>query len=262
MSDYRPPIETDPLGAIRKELLAAGWRDKARRDRRRHLGTVAVAMLLTFVTAVGTAGALGLEIPLLRDALDRIDTSLERQAGQDSAGEGDHKLRKELADIKPGQGNSTEAITFPWGGAGEHAFAAAYLNELDLVCFVVLRPTADREVTGCLSAIALTQRLDDGVAYIAGVSARESTMVIGYVAAEIEHIAVRGPQGRLSVRLTQPWKPSLPGVAPLRGFVAVVPAGIRSGDTVPSKDNDEAIDPRNYSIEAETDDGRTVIVRP
>jgi hypothetical protein len=164
------------------------------------------------------------------------------------------------ADLRAGSGNTTEPLQFPWGGGSGTAVAAAYVNTQDLVCMVMVRPSGKAAASGCTPPALLSRRLDDGVAYILGVSSDEAVVVTGYVAAEIDRIAVRGPQGPLDVRLSGAWTPPVEGAEALRAFVATT-AGLDGGD-VDVRDGTRLLDPANYSIEAQLPDGRSVTVRP
>jgi hypothetical protein len=72
MNEHRPPIETDPLGAIRKELLTAAWRKKAVDDRRRRVFTAISTVFAMLVVGVGGVGAFGLDVPVIGDALNSL----------------------------------------------------------------------------------------------------------------------------------------------------------------------------------------------
>jgi hypothetical protein len=252
MNDRLPPIETDPLGAIRKELLTAAWRQKAVRDRRRRTGTVLATVMVTLVTAVSGAAALGLSAPFIGDALDDI---IDLRGPIESSPDRDPSLPIGVADLKPGPGNSTEPLTFPWGNGEGSALAAAYLNRLDHVCFVV-DPPNDREFfDGCSSPAVLAQRLGEAAAFLLGVRADESVVVTGYVAATADDVQVEGPQGAMNVQISEPWTPDVPGAPTLRAFVASA-----SAQEATRSDGGNAIDPRSYTISVRLQDGRTVTV--
>jgi hypothetical protein len=250
---HYPPIETDPLGAIRKELLAAGWRQKARRDRRRRAATTLSTFMVTLVCAVGGASALGWEVPVVGDALDRIGVGRSEIA---QSPDRDPTTPVAPADIKPGDGNSTEALELPWGGGPETATAAAYLNTRDQACFALAKPGGGSAVNGCTPPELVRRRLDEAAAYLVAVSSDASIVVSGYVAADVTRVSVEGPQGRLEVRLSEPWTPAVEGSGPMRAFVAV-------GDTPPDGkvSTDELIDPDAYTVGATLRDGRTITVR-
>jgi|GEM_PF-3363631 len=259
MTEHRPPIETDPLGAIRKELLTAAWRRKAADDRRRRLLVTVSTVLVSLACVAGGATAAGVDLPVIGDALHTLSVINEADNKADVNGERDPTEPRNLAEIKPGPGNSTETLSFPWATGGD-AFAAAYLNTQDQVCFVVARPDGESNQGGCMSPLLLAERLDDGVAYVQGVWSGVSTVVTGYVSDKVERIGVRGPQGDLDVRLSEPWRPDVVGASSLKAFVATVDSGGDGGlDIVEAN---KVLDARNYVIEGHLPDGRTVVVRP
>jgi hypothetical protein len=260
MNDHsQPPIETDPLGAIRKELLSAAWRKKAADDRRRRVIATVSAMLVSLACVAGGAGAVGVDVPLIGDALHSLSALNEGAEKVDGNGEADPSEPKNFAKLKPGAGNSTESLAFPWGN-GRMGAAAAYLNTEDRVCFVIAGPSGEASGGGCMSPAALTRQLDDGVAYLLGVASPGPTVATGYVSSEIEDVAVRGPQGRFDVRMSAGWTPDVAGAATLRAFVAT--RANEGGGGAATGTGDEVLDRRNYVIEGHLADGRTVTVRP
>jgi hypothetical protein len=251
MTDRLPPIETDPLGAIRKELIGAAWRQKARADRRRRVLTVASSMLLTLVCLAGGAAAVGVEVPLVGDTLAGLVAGRQEAERQSASGEGDPTLPDSPADLAPGSNSHSEPIRVRWGSDGS-AIAAAYLNRQGDVCFLLAQPGGAATVGGCQSPASITQRLDSGVALLLGVTDDRFVVVRGYVDAPIAKVEVRGPQGSLDVRVGAPWRPD-GQVDMIRPFVAVGRGGGQDART---------LDPRNYVIEAHLPDGRTVHIVP
>jgi hypothetical protein len=260
MTDRLPPVETDPLGAIRKELLSAAWQQKARADRRRRLVTVASSLMLTFVCLVGGAGALGVELPIITEALHEVGISRDEAEKLSTEPGGDPTLPKSPTDLKAGSDSFVDPISFPWG-SGETATATAYLNTRDEVCFLLIRPEGRATGIGCTSPLLLADRVDAGVAYVVAVEAGPTELVLsGYVAPEIDRMTARGPTGSMQTRLGSTWTPDVDGASPLKPFVAVAP---RSGDErFESGESDRALDVRNYTLEVHLPDGRTVTVQP
>jgi hypothetical protein len=256
MTDRLPPIETDPLGAIRKELLNAAWRKKARDDRRRRMATVASALMLMFVSVVGGAGALGIDFPLIGDALEGLVAGRQEAERDENR---DPTLPKAPADLKPGEGNVSEPLRFA-ADAGGTAVAAAYLNRNDDVCFVLAGQSSGAGAAGCMSPLVLARRVDAGVAYLQAIHGAPSLVVTGYVSPEIENLVVRGPGGQLDVRLGSPWTPEVAGASPLRPFIATRNRG--GQDHFDPAQQDVLLDVRNYSAEVHLRDGRTIKVQP
>jgi hypothetical protein len=261
MREHRPPVETDPLGAIRKELLTAAWRRKAADDRRRRLLTAMSAAALTLAVVAGGAGALGVDVPVVGDALNAVVARHEQSIREAGGYQGDPRLRESAADMKPGPGNSTETLTFPWGETGKMAAAAAYLNTQDQICVAVVAPRDQVSPMGCTPAPELKRKIESGVAHLAGVLLSESIVVTGYVQPGVGEIQVNGPRGALDVHLTKLWSPPATGGAPLRAFVAVAPSGSING-RVSASDGARLLDLREYSLQARLSDGRTITVRP
>lgn len=257
MTGHRPPIETDPLGAIRKELLTAAWRKKAVDDRRRRLLASVSAVLTMLVFGAGGVSALGVDVPVIGDAIDRLVARHEDRAAPGRPGPG---LPASVVEVKPGPGNTSEVLRFPWGDDSGTAAAAAYLNTQEQICFVVVTPEDRGTGTGCLEPVALADKLDEGVAYPLGLQSGRSIVVTGYVAPEIDHIRVLGPQGQLEVQLAAPWRPDSPGASAVRAFVATIPSP--AGGRLGGADTTHVLNLDSYSIDALLADGRRVTVHP
>jgi hypothetical protein len=259
-ADRLPPIETDPLGAIRTELLSAAWRKKRRGDRRRRMAAVSSSMLATFALAVGGAAALGVDLPFVDDALDGLRAGREGLAPKSTEPGGDPRLPAMPADIKPGVNSKSPPLTIPWTEDGERAIGQGYVNRNDEICPLIVEPSGATAVFGCHDPEAVTAAIDDGVVYVAGVGVSDPITVIGYVDQQAEAVTVTGPAGGLTTRVTDKWVPGLENVEALRLFVATMPAPSQ-GQEVPADERDAFRDPAAYVVRVRLDDGRTVTVR-
>jgi hypothetical protein len=252
MTDRLPPIETDPLGAIRKELLSAAWRQKARADRRRRMMTVASSLMLTFVCLVGGATAVGVDFPVVGDTLERLVAGRQDAERQSAGGEGDPTLPASPADVARVPESRSRPLEVPWGEGGSLT-AAGYLDREGGVCFLLVRPGGAATAGACTPAELLQARLDSGVAFLQSVVSDRFTVASGFVEAAVDRVDVRGPGGALHASVGETWRPGGAGL-PVRPFVAVGPA---AGDGTSS-----ALDLRDFVVEAHLRDGRTVVVRP
>lgn len=256
MNGHHPPIETDPLGAIRKELLGAAWRQKARRDRHRRLATVTASFVLLLASVAGGASALGVDLPLIGDVLDR---HAARELDRGGGGGANARVPGNPSDVEPGPGNATERLEVPWT-EGKVAVGAAYLNTSQQVCFALATPRAENiSASGCAPKDVVREQVDDGVAYVQGVSLHDMGVVTGYVASEAAAVRVRGPYGPLRVIMSEPWTAGSGDGKPIRAFFAVFDLG--GLDTDPRAFR-RVVSRSSYSIDVTLHDGRTISVRP
>lgn len=251
MTGRATQVATDPLGAIRAELVgAAQRRTVARRRRHRAVTTVATAMLM--LVSVGGAGAVvtgTTGVPAVDGLLKKID--FEQEAAKGPGGS--------VPAIVPGDSSSaSDPLELSWGAEPEQATAVAYLSRGGPICFALAKhhgegvSEARGGVRDCVSQSTLTQRLADDTAFIAGGSFGEVTVLDGYTAADVESLAISGPEGEFDVKLGDVWTPDLPNAQPVRAFVALADVdGIG-----------EARGFQSYSVEARMEDGRTVEIRP
>jgi hypothetical protein len=253
MSDRNTPIETDPLGAIRAELVGAARRRTAARRRRQRATTVVATGLMMLVSVTGASALIGgtTGVQVVDTLLDRIDMS-QREGGQQGP-PGSPAIPADLA-------SASAPIEVPWGD-GTKAIGVAYVSKGGPICFALAKPhgegvsEARGGVRGCISRPALTRRLADDNVYVTGVSLDETVVVRGYAAGDVEAIDVTGPSGKLGVRLGEPWEPDPSGGEVLRPFVAY--ASVGSGAAA-----QRDVDPRDYEIVARMEDGRISEVRP
>ena len=250
MSDRNTPIETDPLGAIRAELVGAARRQTAARRRRQRATTAVATGLMTLVSVAGASALIGgtTGVQVVDTLLDRIGQREGGQAGPPSS------------PVAPADSvNASAPIEVPWGDGAE-ATAVAYVSKGGQICFALAKPhgegvsEARGGVRDCVSRTTLTQRLADDNVYVTGVSLDETVVVDGYTTTDVQQLDVSGPEGALEVRSAGSWTPGLSNSTRVRPFVAYIDVG--EGAT--SRD----IDPGDYKIVARMEDGRTSEVRP
>jgi hypothetical protein len=256
MSDAAMPIATDPLGAIRMELVGAARRRSATRHRRQRISTATAVGLATVATAAGASAVTGVGtgIPAVDELLGNFSSRQVDPPGPRGGirfGSNAPASRATSPPLKvPGDhGSPTEAVAYVSRGAG--------------ICFAFAKPSGEgvseaRGVGGCMSPTVLSQRLADDAFLVIGTSTgRGGGRVNGYASKDVESIEVLGPDGPLAVQLTDAWKPDVAGAEPLRVFVAIGASGA-GGEGLHVDEVDRLIDPRNYTVTARLADGRTV----
>ena len=230
MNDISIPIGTDPLGAIRVELVGAARRTAAAQRRRRQLTRIVVAAAISLVSVVVGAVALGgADVP-------GIDLS-----GRASSGEA---------------APSTSApLQAPAAPDGEQAVQVGFVSAAGTICTALSSPHGEgageaREGWGCIAPDALSRSLAGDTALLADVRwSGEATTVRGYAAADVERIVVKGPGGPFEARLGAAWTPDVAGAVTIRPFVAV-------GSDAEAPVASAVGDLRAYSVETRTEVGR------
>jgi hypothetical protein len=255
VSEDRRPIERDPFGAIGAELVKAGRRRTAARRRRQRAMTAVATGLLTLVSAAGASAVLDFSTGV--PAVDRLLET--RQADNGSPPMASDGTTPARPDIRPGPEPASEPVESSSGDV----VSVAYVSRGGLLCFASAEPHGEgvseaRGGRGCMSPSDLTQRLAGDYAYLARVMIDKETVVVqGLVADEVDEARIVGPDGPLEVQLGRPWAPDALGGVSVRPFVADRESGALRADDV-----DRAVDARNYKIFAQLEDGRTVEVRP
>lgn len=264
MSEQRRiPIETDPLGAIRKELVLAARRQKAVREQRRRLAIVA-ATIVAALASLACASAIT-EIRTGIPAIDRILGNQERNPERIAAGAPAHRPSSRL-NATPKVEASALSIEVPGREGATEAVGSLYLSESGRVCFALAQPSepGGGVVRGgqrdCRHPPVLSRRLAEQRVFVAGFAFGEFTIVHGYAAPEVEAVRMTGPNGALRMRLSAAWRPEWPGADALRLFMGYRPATTSQGDGW-SKAAPAAGDPRAYEVRARLGDGR-ILERP
>jgi hypothetical protein len=201
-------VESDPLAALRAELVGAARRQLRRRRRRRRT-LVATGAILGLLAATAGAGALtgfSTGVPVVDELLAVEGGSL--------VGE-------------PGPGGATEPLPVPTYGGGT-AQAVAYLSKDGTVCHVQAErhPSIEGSVRGggggCWLAADLARRLDRrGIQWSGSSHGTDMRVFGGYADGDVVDIRVLGEAAGAEVRMTKPWRPRIAGGEPLRLFVVI-----------------------------------------
>jgi hypothetical protein len=255
MSDASMPIGTDPLGAIRVELVNAARRRAAARRRRQRLTTVAATALMTLVSVAGAgalvAGSTG--VPAIDDFLARVDSNSESKS---IAGHGQNDSLRPVAPASPS--SASQPLEVP-GPDGSKSVFVAELTSGGSICLAFSKPHGEgageaREGWGCMTPDALSRSLTGEPVLLADARAEGATRITGYAAADVDAIALKGPGGPFVVRLGEAWRSDAAGAVAVRPFVAV--------GTGQAADVSAVGDLHDYSVEARMEDGRTLEVQP
>jgi len=255
------PIATDPLGAIRMELVAAARRRTATRHRHQRVSTAAATGAATLVAVAGASAitGVGTGIQAIDELLGTVTSHQPVRLGWGGA------IRS--GSIAPADSQSTSPpLAVPWGDGSHNADAVAYLTRSGTICIAVARPSGEgvSEAVGvgsCMLPATLSTRLADDAVLVMGTFVGDTAVIVhGYVAEDVESIEVRGPDGPLDVQLTDSWTPDAPGAEPLRVFAAV--GRFDSGaDGLHADEADRVMNPRKYTWRAEFRDGRIVEIK-
>jgi hypothetical protein len=245
MSEGSMPVATDPLGAIRVELVNAARRRAIARRRRQRLATVGATTVATLAMATGAgaliAGSTG--VSAIDDWLGLLESSTQGPSGQ---------VEHAAPRVTAMPGTATVPLL-----AANGMVAVAYVNKDGDVCYAIAKPHGEgageaREGWGCMAPDALSRSLAGDAAFVANVRAPDGVVVIGFARPEVERLGVKGPGGPFNVKLGGQWTPEAAGAVATRLFVAVGKSG--GADAVG--------DLRGYSIEARMEGGQTVTVGP
>jgi hypothetical protein len=224
-----PQPETDPRLAIRADLLAAGRRRTARRQRRRGatLAAVAVAGVLGTAGAAAKLNGSSVGVPVIDQV---IENSAERRPPAPSRNREGKIVGPPPFDIRPGRGAASKPLKVPWGadGSAGTGIGVAYLNRSDHLCFVLVAPKrrADETGYGCTLARGIEARLKAAPVAIAtgGNVDRDRphlSGVKGFARADVVALRYHAPGGPVNATLGQPWKPGSADAKPIRPFVAL-----------------------------------------
>lgn len=232
-------VETDPIGAIRHELVAAAERRIASRRRRRRALVAATAV----VVALGaTSGALALTntatgIP----AIDRVLDLASRPGayapgktppGAPAAPDPNHRP-------VPGTLGGQVELALPTGDG----VAVGYMNRDGMVCTALgdvdPPPAGEPSFAGitCVSGRGLARELEDSPARLVGGGGGDRTTATmkGFTRGDVESLTVSGARGDVEAVLSPVWTPRGWDGPPLRFFIALVDArDVRPGGSFPT----------------------------
>jgi hypothetical protein len=240
-------IESDPLPALRAELVGAARRQVARRRTRRRVLAVAAALLALLAATAGAAA-----LSEFSTGVSTIDTLLDVEGGS-LVGE-------------PGPGGATEPLKVPTNDGT--AQALAYLSRDGTICHVQAEahPRIEGAVRGggggCHPAAALADKLGrEGIVWSGSTLGPDRRVFSGYADGNVERIRVLDASQAADVQLTERWTPEAPAAEALRFFVIVDERDIDVGDDGLQPDELELIQAEFPSIEATYSDGRRVEIR-
>jgi hypothetical protein len=213
-------IESDPLAAIRADLMSAAARRQAGRRRTRRAAVIAATLVGLLAAAAATAaiGGFSTGVPVVDELV-----------GIESGGTGPTGQR--LADRRPGPGPGTEPLAVPIGDGVYQT--VAYLSRDGDICVA----SAERHrggvrgtSGGCPSVEDVNRRVErlgaDWHGSAIGLDQRVNNFL---VAGDVENVRPLG-EGDWSVLMTPPWTPKAEGGRPLRLAVVIDDADIGNPD--------------------------------
>ncbi len=262
MSDSAMPIATDPLGAIRMELVGAARRRKMARRRRKRVSTTAAVGFATLAMAAGATAVMDVSTGV--PAIDRtLQIRQDKATSEDMADKHglDDPLRGNLqvADVDNAVSPALEA---PWGSGS--VVGVKYVSTGGAICFA-LGETDGEGVSGargqvgdCATPIEVSQRLADDTSFVSGLAVGETLVINGFASDEVEELHARGPGGPLTVRMSDVWRPDVDGAQPMRVFLAYGAVDANGDGGREATDLARLMDPAIYTLEAQLKDGRTV----
>jgi hypothetical protein len=200
-------VETDPLGAIRAELVGAGWRRVALRRRRRRTAAAGAALVALLAVAAGASalGEFSTGVPAVDDLL-AVETP--------------------SSPVDEPAGDATEPLPVPTNDGT--AQVVAYLSRDGTICAVEAQrhPRIEGSVRGggggCWRAADLARRLErNGVVWSSWTEGPARRTYKGYAHGDVESIRVLGEAAGAEVRMTEPWTPRTEGAGALRLIVVI-----------------------------------------
>jgi hypothetical protein len=236
-------VETDALGALRLELVAAARRQATRRHKRRRIAAMGAALLALLAVAAGASALneFSTGVPVVDDLLDVEGGSLFPE---------------------PVPNGATESIPVPTNDGTAHALA--FLTKAGTICHVEAErhPRIEGSVRGggggCWLAADLARRLDRrGVVWSGSSHGPERQTYNGYADGDVTSMRVLGEAAGAEVRMTKPWTPRTEGGEALRFVVVIDERDIDVGDDGVQIDEANLIMRPTPAIEVTYADGRT-----
>jgi hypothetical protein len=198
-------VESDPLGALRLELVGAARRQAARRRKRQRYVTIASVLVALLAVAAGASALneFGTGVPVVDKLLDVERSPLGQPAG-----------------------DATEPLPVPTNEGT--AQAVAYLSKDGRICHAEAQqhPRFEGSVRGggggCRRAADLARELDrNRVVWSAWTEGAERRVFSGYADGDVDGVRVLGEMAGAEVRITEPWTPRVDGAQELRFFVVI-----------------------------------------
>jgi hypothetical protein len=204
-------VETDPLAALREELLnAATRRRRSRRRTRRVLVAVAIVAGLLAATAA-TAAITGFTTGV--GVVDEL-------VGGEASIQGPDGLR--LADRRPGPGTGTEPLAVPMGDGVYQT--VAYLSRDGAICVASAerhRGGVRGSSGGCPPVEDVNRRVERLGAAWGGSSVGLDERTNNFLVAGDVELVRPLDKGDWEVLMTPPWTPQAPEGRPLRLIVVI-----------------------------------------
>jgi hypothetical protein len=222
-------VDTDPIGAIRHELVAAAGRRIAVRRRRRRRGLAGLAVAL--VALGGTTGALALTdtgtgIPAIDRLLDVSSRPGAFAPGKPLPPDMPAPPAPKVRPV-PGSLGGRVSLELPTG----EGVAVGYMNRSGAVCSAhtdLDAPARDRAYGGitCMSGRLLKRALETDPARLVGAGGGDAatSVVNGFAREDVESLTVIGAHRTVDAVLSPAWTPRGWRAPPLRFFIALVDA--------------------------------------
>lgn len=235
-------VESDPLDALRLELVGAARRQVARRRKRRRNATIGAALLALLAVAAGASALneFSTGVPVVDELLEVETPSLMDEP----------------------TGGATEPLPVPTNDGT--AQSLAYLSRDGTICQVEAErhPRIEGSVRGggggCLPAADMARLLDrHGVRWAGSSHGAERRIFHGFADGDVEHIRVLDEAASAEVRITEPWTPRTEGGQALRLFVVIDERDIDVGGDGLQPEELSLIDMGLPAIEVTYADGRT-----
>jgi hypothetical protein len=266
MSHSAMPIATDPLGAIRMELVGAARRRKMARRRRKRVSTTAAVGFATLAMAAGATAVMDVSTGV--PAIDKTLQIRQNNAGPSQDMADDPRLdpltgNLQVADIDNAVSPALEA---PWGSGS--VVGVKYVSTGGIICLALAETDGEGvseargQVGDCATPTEVSQRLADDTSFVSGIAVGETLVINGFAREDVEELRARGPSGPLSVRMSDVWSPDVAGAQPMRVFLAYGAVDTNGDGRRDVRDSGRLLDPAVYTLEARLEDGRTLETGP
>ena len=256
----RPIVDTDPLGAVRDELLAAARRRTAARRRRRQVAATVAAALGLLAVAGGA-----LAVTNTTTGVAAIDRMLETRSRPLTHVGGPPPEERDgdslppgvepppMPDLQPSAGGESSAPVEVELADGTRLVAVGYVNRDHDLCTAIADPGAptmpESGAVGCIGPGQVERVLAAAPARIISLGGLGPRTILlqGIAAENVRSVTVDDGGTRVEAALSEAWVPIGAGSEPVRVFVVTT-----RGST----------DLSAYRLEVQLDDGQRVRVAP
>jgi hypothetical protein len=258
--DY-PYIETDPLGAIGRELVLAAGRQTSARRRRKHASVLLAVALGLLATAAGALAVTntGTGVPAIDRYLDAAETATQPAVGTSPVH--DHSPMPldgsppPQPSHNPVDGSTSVPFSLPLSN-GTSVEAVSFENRDGSLCTAFANPAPRNEepdgMASCIAPTLLAHALEQAPARVVGLgSAQSFAAVQGFTSKDVTQLTVIGPEGPTPAVLSREWNPPGWTSTPIRAFAAPLRT---------NRENPAAIG--EIRLKAELSDGTTLEVEP